>query len=225
MPLKNHLKVHPLNLPFMNKYILFDNDGVLVETEIWYFRANQKILKTLGITLEEKRYLQIMARGGTAWEVAREQGISKEVINTARFKRDELYQHYLQTENIEISNVKEILNELSKKYKMAIVTTSRRVDFELIHQKRGITDFMDFTLCVEDYEKAKPNPAPYLKGLEIFKAKKEDTFVVEDSQRGLTSAVRAGLDCVIVHNEFTKTHDFSQAKYFIDSLEDLLKIT
>ena len=156
----------------MNKYILFDNDGVLVETEIWYFRANQEILKTLGVHLEEERYLKIMARGGTAWEVAKEKGISTEVINQSRIKRDELYQHYLQTENIEIPQVKEILKELSNQYKMAIVTTSRRVDFELIHEKRGIVDFMDFTLCVEDYDYAKPHPAPYLKGLEKFNAKK-----------------------------------------------------
>ena len=38
---------------------------------------------------------------------------------------------------------------------MAIITTSRRVDFELIHKNRGIADFMDFVLCVEDYEKKK----------------------------------------------------------------------
>lgn len=209
----------------MNKYILFDNDGVLVETEIWYFRANQEILKTLGVTLEEKRYLEIMARGGTAWEVAAEKGITKEVIDQARYKRDKLYQHYLQTENIEIPHVKEILQTLSHRHKMAIITTSRRVDFDLIHRNRGIVDYMDFTLCVEEYKNAKPHPDPYLKGLEQFGAKKEETLVVEDSQRGLTSAYRAGIDCVIVHNEFTKTHDFSKAKYFINSLEELLKIT
>lgn len=56
---------------------------------------------------------------------------------------------------------------------MGIVTTSRRVDFEIIHNNRGITDFMEFVLCVEDYARAKPFPDPYLKGLELFKAKKK----------------------------------------------------
>lgn len=46
---------------------------------------------------------------------------------------------------------------------MAIVTTSRRVDFELIHKNRGISDYMQFVLCVEDYKKAKPYPDPYLR--------------------------------------------------------------
>jgi HAD superfamily hydrolase (TIGR01509 family) len=205
----------------MKKYILFDNDGVLVETENWYYEANKKALKELGLTLQMETYQEIMARGGTAWEVAINAGIKTEIIDRKRIQRDLYYQEYLHTKNLEIPNVKKVLNSLSKKYKMAIITTSRRVDFELIHKNRGISDFMEFVLCVEDYERAKPYPDPYLKGLKEFNASKEHSIVVEDSQRGLISAVNANIECVIVKNEFTKTQDFSKANYFIDNLEQL----
>lgn len=208
----------------MKKFILFDNDGVLVETEKWYYEANVKALKELNIHLELNRYLQIMARGGTAWELAFEEGVSKELVNKQREKRDLFYQDFLQTKNIEIKGVKTLLEELSKSYRMAIITTSRRVDFELIHKNRGIVDFMDFSLCVEEYVKAKPAPDPYLAGLKRFNAKKEETIVVEDSQRGLSSAFNAGIECVIVHNEFTKTHDFTNASYHIKKLEELKEL-
>lgn len=205
----------------MRKFILFDNDGVLVETEPLYFEANVKALKELGITLTFERYMKIMARGGTAWEVAIEAGITKDVIDKKRFQRDIYYQELIKTRNTAIPNVKEILKELSQNYKMAIITTSRRVDFELIHKNTGITEFMEFVLCVEDYKRAKPHPDPYLAGLNRFKALKEETIVVEDSQRGLTSAFNAGIDCVVVKNEFTLTHNFSKAKYKIESLKEL----
>jgi HAD superfamily hydrolase (TIGR01509 family) len=205
----------------MKKYILFDNDGVLVDTEIWYFEANKKALKELGLTLYMDIYQEIMVRGGTAWEIAINAGITNEIINKKRIQRDIYYQEFLHTKNLEIPNVKKVLANLSKKYKMAIVTTSRRVDFELIHKNRGLSEYMQFILCVEDYERAKPYPDPYLKGLALFKASNEQTIVVEDSQRGLISAVNANIQCVIVKNEFTKTHDFSKANYFIDSLEQL----
>lgn len=205
----------------MKKYILFDNDGVLVDTEIWYFEANKKALKELGLTLYMDIYQEIMARGGTAWEIAINAGITNEIINKKRIQRDIYYQEFLHTKNLEIPNVRKVLANLSKKYKMAIVTTSRRVDFELIHKNRGLSEYMQFILCVEDYERAKPYPDPYLKGLALFKASNEQTIVVEDSQRGLISAVNANIQCVIVKNEFTKTHDFSKANYFIDSLEQL----
>ena len=191
------------------------------ETENWYYEANKKALKQLGLNLQMDEYQEIMARGGTAWELAINAGITTEIIDKKRVQRDNYYQEFLHTKNLEIPNVKKVLKNLSKKYKMAIVTTSRRVDFELIHKNRGISDYMQFVLCVEDYERAKPYPDPYLKGLELLKASAKDTIVVEDSQRGLISAVNANIECVIVKNEFTKTHDFSKANYFIDTLEQL----
>lgn len=205
----------------MKKYILFDNDGVLVETEKWYFEANKKSLALLGLNLEMDFYQNIMIKGGSAFELAQLHNIDVSIIEKHRSLRDSFYQEFLQTKDITIPNVKNILKDLSKKYQMAIVTTSRRVDFELIHNNRGIVDFMDFVLCVEDYTKAKPNPEPYLKGLERFNAKDNECFVVEDSQRGLTSAFNANIDCIVVKNEFTISQDFSKAKYFINSLEEL----
>lgn len=205
----------------MKKYILFDNDGVLVETEKWYYEANKIALKELDINLELDTYLEIMARGGTAWELAFEKGFSKQVVDNKRFQRDEYYQNFLKTKNIEIPNVKKTLAKLSKKYKMGIVTTSRRVDFDLIHKNRGIIDYMDFSLCVEEYKRAKPFPDPYLAGLKKFNAKKDEAIVVEDSQRGLTSAFNANIQCAIVHNDFTVKHDFSKADYFINKLDEL----
>ncbi|KLE00793.1 HAD family hydrolase [Aliarcobacter butzleri] len=203
------------------KYILFDNDGVLVETENWYYEANKKALKKLGLDLDFDFYQSIMIKGGSAFELAQINQIENDVIEKHRKIRDEYYQEFLLTKDLAIPNVKKVLNNLSKKYKMAIVTTSRRVDFELIHKNRGISDFMEFVLCVEDYAKAKPNPEPYLKGLEKFGAKNEETIVVEDSQRGLISAVNAKIDCAIVKNKFTITQNFSKAKYFLETIEDL----
>ena len=203
------------------KYILFDNDGVLVETENWYYEANKKALKKLGLDLDFDFYQSIMIKGGSAFELAEINQIENDVIEKHRKIRDEYYQEFLQTKDLAIPNVKKVLKNQTKKYKMAIVTTSRRVDFELIHKNRGISDFMEFILCVEDYAKAKPNPEPYLKGLEKFGAKNEETIVVEDSQRGLISAVNAKIDCAIVKNKFTITQDFSKAKYFLETIEEL----
>ena len=205
----------------MKQYILFDNDGVLVDTEHYYFKANVEILQKMGITLTLERYRDIMIEGQSAFLLAKESGFDEEAITKARAQRDRLYQHYLSTENIEIKGVKEVLQRLSSRYKMAIITSSRREDFELIHAKRGIVDYMEFVLCSGEYEKSKPYPHPYLKALELFNASKEEAIVVEDSQRGLTSAYRAGIECVVVQNDFTSNHDLTLAKHKIDRLSEL----
>ena len=209
----------------MKKYILFDNDGVLVHTEPLYYKANIKALKEyFNVELEFNEYMKIMSEGTTVWQKALTKGFSQKEIEIARNKRNKYYQEFLKTENILIDGVKEVLKELSKNYRMGIVTTSRRVDFEIIHKDLGIVDFMDFILCEEDYEFAKPHPEPYLKGLEIFGANKEEAIVIEDSTRGLTAAYKAGIECVIVKNDFTITQDFSKASYFINNLNELKTI-
>lgn len=207
---------------FMKKYILFDNDGVLVETEIWYYKSSKRALKEFfNLELKFDVYMKIMARGGRAWEIAEAKGISQKEITKARIQRDIYYQEFIKKEDIAINGVQDILKELSKKYKMGIITTSKRDDFELIHNGRSIVDFMEFTLCVEDYKYSKPHPEPYLSGLKLFNAKKDEAIVVEDSQRGLSSAFSAGIECVIVHNDFTVSHDFSKATHRISGLNEL----
>ncbi|MFI5627217.1 HAD family hydrolase [Nocardioides sp. NPDC051685] len=208
----------------MKSHVLFDHDGVLVDTELWYFKAGERALADIGVTLDRERYLRDMSDGLGTWAQARAAGVGERTIDRLRRVRDDYYQAYLRSEPIEIEGVVEALEELSSHVRMAIVTTSKRSDFELIHAGRQITRFMDFVLVREDYERAKPHPEPYLTALGRFGASKEETLVVEDSARGLRSAVAAGIDCAVVRSDFTRTQDFSQATHRIDALGELKRI-
>jgi len=205
----------------VKRYILWDNDGVLVDTEHWYFTATQRALAELGFMLEKTTYLQRMVRGESSWDLAIASGIDPEQAVMKRKQRDIYYQEYLQSEAIEITGVEPVLQSLAQSHEMAIVTTSRRADFELIHRHRSIVSYMAFVLAREDYEKSKPNPEPYLTAVDRFGARPEDCLVVEDSQRGLQAALAAGIDCAIVHNDFTASHDFTGARYHLDSIAEL----
>ena len=205
----------------MKKYILFDHDGVLVETEQWYYLANKRALASLGIDLPRDVYLVNMANGISAWEVARDSGISESEIGRARDLRNRCYQEYLMTEDIEIEGVLETLDVLAGEYRMGIITTSKPPDFALIHERRSILDYMEFYLTREDYEQAKPHPEPYLKGLERFGATAAEAVVIEDSARGLKSAIAAGIDCIVVASEFTATHDMSRATARVTTIREL----
>ena len=99
----------------MKKYILFDNDGVLVHTEPLYYKANIKALKEyFDVELEFNEYMKIMSEGTTVWQKALSKGFTQKEIEIARNKRNEYYQEFLKTENILIDGVKEVLKELSK---------------------------------------------------------------------------------------------------------------
>ncbi|MDH5675778.1 MAG: HAD family phosphatase [Myxococcales bacterium] len=205
----------------MKTTILWDHDGVLVDTEPWYFAATQSAIKPLGVDLEQAAYLADMAHGKSAWERAKAIGASDQDVALHKARRDELYRQYLRTEDIEIEGVLKTLATLAQSFQMAIITTSKRIDFELIHAERQIVDHMSFVLCSGDYPRSKPHPDPYLAGLERFAVSAEETLVVEDSERGLTAAVAAGIDCVVVANAFVRGQDLSKASYFVDSIGEL----
>jgi HAD superfamily hydrolase (TIGR01509 family) len=205
----------------MKSYILWDHDGVLVDTERWYFEATKQAIQALGVDLSQREYLFNMAAGRSAWEIAKLQDATEEEVERQRAIRDRLYQRLLLDNDIEIPGVIEVLQELSPAYKMAIVTTAKRADFELIHQSRAIVDHMSFVLAKGDYVRSKPAPDPYLAALERFGAQPHEAIVVEDSERGLRAAVAAGIDCVVVANEFVAEQDLSSATYHIESIWEL----
>lgn len=197
------------------RYLLWDHDGVLVDTEHWYFRATQETLRSAGVEIDEAQWQANMPTGQSLWHLA---DGDPEALRAERNRR---YQAYLQTEDIEIPGVQETLVALSRRHEMAIVTTARRADFELIHRDRSLVEPMAFVLTVEDYPRSKPAPDPYLAALERFGAAPTDAVVIEDSARGLRAALAAGIDCIVVRNAFTASQDFSGARFMAESIRDV----
>jgi beta-phosphoglucomutase-like phosphatase (HAD superfamily) len=79
----------------MRKFLLWDNDGVLVNTEKLYYTATRESLRSLGCEFEPETYLELMAHGHSYWEAAKTRGISDAEIQGARNQRNALYQQYL----------------------------------------------------------------------------------------------------------------------------------
>ena len=206
------------------KYILWDNDGVLVNTEQWYFAATREALAELGVQLPIDAYQQIMIQGRSSWELAAQAGVDPQQIKDGQDLRDELYRTYLSNNDLRIKGVFEVLSELAQHYQMAIVTTCRRDDFELIHSNLDLLQFMQFVLTREDYAESKPHPEPYLTALQKFSATPSQALVVEDSERGLRAARAAAIDCAVVDYHFTRGHDFSAAQYRLQTLKELLQL-
>ncbi len=204
----------------MITHLLFDHDGVLVETEYWYFEATRKALAKLGINMSFDDYKQHLIDGSSNWTRAVENEIPQTEINAARAWRDARYRHYLANEDIDIPGVSQVLPTLSKRFQMAVITTSKRVDFELIHRRRELLKEMSFVLCREDYVNAKPHPEPYQAGLRKFGIRPENAVVIEDSKRGLASAEAANILTIKVYNKFV-AHQEADADYEVQSLQEL----
>src|SRR5262245_9321840 len=137
--------------------ILWDNDGVLVDTEHLYFEATQRVLSSAGIPLTQEQYVELFLRQSKgAWHLAEERGLPSSEIERLRDERNALYARRLSEGPRVISGIPGVLDALHSQYIMGIVTSSRRDHFELIHQSTGLLRYFDFVLASGDYARSKP---------------------------------------------------------------------
>ncbi len=100
---------------------------------------------------------------------------------------------------------------------MAVVTSSQREHFEVMHAGTQLTDFFEFVLAREDFKETKPNPEPYLLALERLGLEAERCIAIEDSERGLAAARAAGLRCLVIPNDVTRGCNFQGATAVLGS--------
>jgi HAD superfamily hydrolase (TIGR01509 family) len=202
--------------------ILWDNDGVLVDTEGLYFRATQTALRKVGIDLTPEQFKEIsLRRGESTFRLAIEAGIGADEIAHLRGERDRIYAESLAATSCVIDGAEEVLRSLHGRVRMGVVTSTRRKHFEIAHAKRGLTKYLDFVITHEDYRHTKPHPEPYLTAVARYDLRPGDCVVVEDSERGLAAATAAGLKCMIVLSEWTRDGDFRGACRVLESIRDV----
>ena len=107
---------------------------------------------------------------------------------------------------------------------MAIVTASGRAHFDVIHRPLGLLSHFDFVLADGDYANHKPHPDPYLAAAQRLGLDPAECIAVEDSERGLRSAVAAGMRCLVVPGGLSLDGDFALAHRVLDSAHDVPRV-
>jgi HAD superfamily hydrolase (TIGR01509 family) len=200
--------------------ILWDNDGVLVDTEILYYRANRQVLAGLGVELTVDLFREFYLKdtiGG--WHLAR--GLSPEAVEEMRVVRNGVYAELLRTEARAMPGAAEVLDALSGRLGMGVVTSSRRDHFDLIHARTGFGRYFDVVVSCDDVSRTKPDPEPYLRALALTGRRPAECVAIEDSERGLIAATAAGLECWVIPTDLSRGGDFRLADRVLSGLSDV----
>ena len=212
----------------MIKAILWDNDGVLVDTERLYFAATQQVFATLGIYLSKDQFIKdILVQGKGAWHLAIKKGVSTSYIQELRIQRDNIYSSLLSQQ----SNVIKGARELSLKFCIsdsgwALKNSWRKIDFDIIHQSSGLLKYFDFVITGEDYTKFKPDPEPYILAIKKSGFEKQECVAIGRSRNVEMTvlAKNAGLICYVIPTELTSTGDFSSADKVLTSITEVIEV-
>lgn len=207
----------------MLQAILWDNDGVLVDTERLFYEANRDLFAPLGVALSEQHFFDwYLADNCGAWHLMQPPPAPAQ-IDAWRSERNRQYAQRLAGEHIPaIAGVGEVLSSLAPRLRMGVVTSSNHEHFHIIHARLDLLRHFEFVLTHESYANSKPSPEPYLLGLERLGLGPEQCVVVEDSPRGLQAATAAGMRCLILRNQLTRHYDFPGAYRVVDTMPQLL---
>ena len=202
--------------------LLFDNDGILVDTEPLYLRANREILAEIDIAISDAAFADLSLRQGkSVFELARERGTSERDVLDLRSRRDARYLELIGDGVAVIDGVKQCLLELHGRLPMAIVTSSKRIHFDAIHEATGLLRFFDAVVASGDYARHKPHPEPFLAGAQRLSVAPKSCVAIEDSPRGLAAAVAAGMRCLAIPTPLTRDGDFRTASAVLASAREI----
>ena len=191
--------------------LLFDNDGVLVDTEEIFFEATRDVLRDEGGELTRETFVESSLVQGRNLIAATLPDRDEAEVARLVEARNVLYAERLQEGVRPRAGVPEMLERLHGKRRMGIVTSARREHFEQIHRDTNLLRFFDFVLTREDYGQAKPHPEPYRAGLSRLGSPPERCVAIEDSVRGVASAHAAGLRVIALESELTRGGSFDRA--------------
>jgi HAD superfamily hydrolase (TIGR01509 family) len=204
------------------KALVFDFDGLIVDTEVPIFRAWQRIYREHGQELPLDRWLTIIGTSTGDFDPVRELGdrVEEKLDEKALDALERLY--YMESTALQqllpgVAEYLRVARELG--LKTAVASSSTRA-WVMEHLDRfGIGGGFDAIVCREDVKRTKPDPELYRTALQRLAVQPDEAIAFEDSSNGIHAANAAGLFCVVVPNLLTVDLDLTEADLRLLTLE------
>ena len=211
----------------MIKAVIFDFDGVLVDSEKANIEAAVATFKELELPLSEVEIQSIPGRSSVDFIplFLENRNIADSSVHRLVWEKNKDNYDKIWDEAVSLTpGVNQLISSLKENGKvLAIATTNRQVTVEKFFRKFGFRQSFSAIITGEDVTKRKPDPEVYLLVAQKLGVNTNEAIAVEDTEVGIKSAKAAGLKCIAVPNGYTKDDDFSEADYIASSIMEVSK--
>jgi HAD superfamily hydrolase (TIGR01509 family) len=208
----------------MIEAVVFDLDGVLVQSEELWDGARRELAEDHGIEWPGDATDAMMGMSSTEWSsyMHDEVGvpdppeeINRKVLGwVERRYRDELPW---------IPGAQEAVRRIGQHFPLGLATSSNREIIDIVVEVGGLGNLLQVTVSSEEVERGKPAPDVYLEATKRMRVDPERTAAVEDSTNGLLAAQAAGMRVIAIPNDAHPPAEkgLAAADVVLDSVEDL----
>ena len=210
----------------MIKAIIFDMDGLMIDSERVTFECYQEILNGMNLTMDEEFYKTLLGKPLKGiyqrfYDVYGNDFPIEDVIKDVHA----LMAKRFETEGVPIkTGLKSLLEYLKENnYKTIVATSSNRDRVDTILSQAQITDYFDDSICGDEVTKGKPNPEVFLKSCQKLGVNVDEAIVLEDSEAGIQASYDAGIKVICIPDMKYPEKQYEEKTFKI--LKDLNGVT
>ena len=209
----------------MIKAVIFDMDGVVVDTEPLSHRANMKFYQSLGINVSDDVYSTFIGNS--------DKNIIQKIKDIYKVETDDdvLLQQCLDYYCDEFDNdstlelmpgVKNLIIDLHTNGMIILLaSSSSKVKIERVFKRFGLHQYFSYIISGQDFEFSKPHPAIFLEAVKKSGFTADECIIIEDSTNGIKAATSAGVYCIGYKNDEHSLQDTSLADKIITDFKQL----
>jgi HAD superfamily hydrolase (TIGR01509 family) len=209
----------------MIQTVIFDMDGVIVDTEPVHRYAYYKQFEELNIEVTEAMYTSFTGFSTrNTFQTLKEQfQIEQEVEDLIQRKRSIFNDAFDTKEDLELlEGVRTLIEDLHQNgIQLILASSASKVTIDRVFTRFGLHDFFTHIVSGEDFPKSKPHPAIFEHAASLSVAPKENCIVIEDSTNGVKAAKAAGIFCVGYNSEHSKDQNLAEADLVINHFNEL----
>jgi beta-phosphoglucomutase family hydrolase len=206
----------------MTKAVIWDMDGVIIDSAPYHFKAWQEVFQNRGGTFTEEDFKHYFGqRNDTIIRNVLGAGLSTSQIDTIADEKERNYRQRVSPHIKPLPGAIELIKSLKEHgFKLALASSAPIENIQLVIQGLGINNYFHVIVSGREVKEGKPSPQGFLLAAKKLGVAPDNCIVVEDAVAGVTAAKRAGMYCLAVTNTHPRV-SLKEADLITDTLESV----